>query len=136
MREADHWISRILLPLIALGLVLPGGAMGEGSVRRLDCTVQRVCDAGGRCESGTGEIRFRMEPEKLDPAGAGSYTLSYGEIRAPMTALSDAGPFFWTVGVERDTLLASSETEFLWHRLEPGASPVTTIRFLSCTFHW
>jgi hypothetical protein len=38
------------------------------------------------------------------------------------------------VGPERNTLLVSSEAQFLWHRLELGPAPKATVRFLTCTF--
>jgi hypothetical protein len=119
---------------LGLGLLLAGATWGEGAVKTLDCAVARVCDAGGRCETGTGRVSFRMEPEELEAGGAGRYTLSYGDTRAEMEAMSDAGPFFWSVGRERDALLASSETEFLWHRLALEPVPEATIRFLTCSF--
>jgi hypothetical protein len=102
-------------------------------VRLLDCTVVRVCDAGGACEAGTGAVAFRMEPLQVGPDGSGRYELQYGERNVAMSSLSDSGPFVWTTGVERNTLLASSETHFLWHQLSLGAVPAATVRFLMCT---
>lgn len=121
----------LVLALVALPA---GAARAEGAVKLLDCTVLRVCDAGGRCEAGSDRVSFRMEPLELGSGGAGRYTLSYGDTRAVMQAMSDAGPFFWTIGRERDALLASSETEFLWHRLALEPAPAATVRFLSCSF--
>lgn len=75
-----------------------------------------------------------MEPVEIGADGAGRYRLTYGDSEAAMEALSASGPFFWAIGEERDTLLASSETDFLWHRLEIDPAPQATIRFLTCTF--
>jgi hypothetical protein len=113
---------------------LPVAGWSEGAVRSLDCTVASVCDAAGRCEADSGEVLFRMEPVDTASDGSGRYLLRYGDTEAEMDALSDAGPFVWTVGSERDALLASSDTEFLWHRLTLDPAPAATIRFLSCTF--
>lgn len=108
---------------------------GEGAVRVIDCTMTRACDAAGNCRKTAGEVKFRMEPVQLDEDGAGRYRLRYGDAQAPMTALSDIGPFAWTVGAEHHTLLASSETDFLWHRLTVGAAPAATVTFLTCSIH-
>jgi hypothetical protein len=48
--------------------------------------------------------------------------------------VSEAGPFYWESGDERHTLVASSEVDWLWHRLVLAPAPATTIRFLSCRF--
>src|SRR3970040_1277640 len=103
----------------ALGFIglLAGAAWPEGAVRFLDCTAARVCDGAGNCQAESMQATFRMEPTETRADGSGTYTLSYGDAQAEMEAVSDAGPFFWTVGTQRNTLLASSETEFLWARL-------------------
>lgn len=106
----------------------------EGAARVLDCMLVRVCDAGGNCEAGAGHTVFRMEPIDTDSDGAGRYTLGYGDVRSDMQALSAVGPFVWATAGERHTLLASSESAFLWHALALAPSPVATIRFLECSF--
>ena len=75
-----------------------------------------------------------MEPVEIAAGGAGSYQISYGDVQASMQAMSDIGPFVWTAGSERHALIASSDTEWLWHELALGAAPRATVRFLSCTF--
>jgi hypothetical protein len=112
----------------------PGTMLAEGAVRQLDCTAVRVCDAAGSCESAAGETRFRMEPQTLDSSGAARFTLTYGDARADMAAMSDVGPFLWTVGNERHALLVSSETQWLWHRLTLDPAPAATVTFLECRF--
>ena len=119
----------LALCLIAL---LPGAAWTEGAVRLLDCTAVKVCDAAAACTADSVHVAFRMEPVERAADGSGSYTLSYGDTKAEMRALSDAGPFVWTVGDERNTLLASSETQFVWHRLAFDPAPHATVRFLAC----
>ena len=119
--------------LVLIGL-LPGAAWPEGAVRFLDCSTVRVCDGAGDCRAESLQTTFRMEPVETRADGSGSYTLGYGATQAGMAAISDAGPFFWTVGTERHTLLASSETQFLWHRLTVAATAEATVRFLTCTF--
>lgn len=114
--------------------VFPGLVLPEGAVRLLDCTVAKVCDAGGNCEAASDQVTFRMEPVDLGAGGSARYALSYGDTRVDMRAMSDAGPFFWTTGPERDVLLASSDTQWLWHRLTLDASPEATVRFLVCSF--
>ena len=109
-------------------------ARAEGAVKLLECEIVRVCDAGGHCDAGSGEVRFRMEPVELAPGGAGSYQISYLDVQASMQAMSDIGPFVWTVDSERSALIASSDSEWLWHELDLGAAPQATVRFLSCTF--
>lgn len=109
-------------------------ARSEGAVKLLECDIVRVCDASGSCDAGSGDVRFRMEPVQLAAGGAGSYQISYGDAEASMQAMSDAGPFFWTAGSARNTLIASSETEWLWHELDVSSLPQATIRFLICSF--
>ena len=125
----------MLASLSVLGCValLPNAGWGEGAVRLLDCTVVQVCNAAGSCEAASGAVAFRMEPVQVGQDGSGRYELHYGETEAAMDALSDVGPFVWTVGEERNTLLASSETQFLWHRLTLDPVPAATVHFLTCT---
>ncbi|MGD8340512.1 MAG: hypothetical protein PVH89_06990 [Gammaproteobacteria bacterium] len=122
---------------VAVLLTLAAGPAAElwaeGAAKLLDCEVVRICDALGDCQPGSGQARFRMEPQELEPSGAGSYRIVYGDTDAPMQAMSEAGPFFWVVGSERDALMPSSETEWLWHQLELAAAPVATVRFLVCS---
>ncbi len=124
-------MHRALLGLVA---VAPGLAGSEGAERILDCSVKQICDAAGNCRPGSVQVTFRTEPVSLKGDGSGIYALSYGEIETMMEAQSPAGPFFWTVGNERDTLLASSETQFLWHQLTFDQVPEATVRFLQCAF--
>jgi len=114
--------------------VFPAAVCAEGSVRWLDCAVARVCDGAGSCAADSSRVVFRMQPVDAEADGGGRYALSYEDAAVEMQALSDVGPFFWTAAAERHTLLASSQTEFLWHRLIVDPSPRATIRFLTCTF--
>jgi len=126
-------IRRMLSALCLTGL-MPAAVQGEGAVRLLECTVVKECDAAGLCETASTQVMFRMEPVEIGTDGSGRYSLRYGDVEAAMDARSAAGPFFWTVGNQWDTLLASSETEFLWHRLTFAPAPSASIQFLSCAF--
>ena len=129
-RRGRDWASMAVIGFAAL---MTGAAFSEGAVRVLDCSVLRVCDGGGHCEAATGEVTFTMEPVDLAAADSARYILSYGDARAEMRA-SEAGPFVWSLGSERDALLASSETQWLWHTLVLAPAPEATIRFLQCSF--
>jgi hypothetical protein len=120
--------------LLALTGALPGFVSAEGAVRVLECTVTTVCDAAGRCADATEPLSFRIEPLDVSATGPARYAISYGETRAEMQALTEAGPFFWVHGSERATLLASSETQWLWHRLALEPQPLATVSFLTCAF--
>lgn len=123
----------MLAALSAFGcLALQHAGWGEGAVRLLDCRVVRVCDAAGNCEAATDAVAFRMEPVQVGQDGSGRYELQYGDTETAMNSGSEIGPFVWTVGEERHTLLASSETNFLWHRLTLDPLPAATVRFLTC----
>ena len=113
---------------------LPGTALPEGATKLLDCDITRVCDAAGLCEPASGHVAFRMQPTELEAAGAGHYTLDYGDVEAEMQAMSDLGPFLWTVGTQRHALIVSSATQWLWHELDVDPQPEATIRFLACSF--
>ncbi|HSC14879.1 MAG TPA: hypothetical protein VLI71_07160 [Gammaproteobacteria bacterium] len=125
----------MLVSLSALGCVAlrPNAVWSEGAVRLLDCTIEQVCNAAESCQAASGAVAFRMEPVQIGEDGSGRYELHYGETEAAMNSLSDVGPFVWTVGEERRTLLASSEMNFLWHRLTLDPVPAATVRFLTCT---
>ena len=129
-------MSAKLVRLVALGLAVgvPAAALAEGAVKVLRCSVARVCDGAGLCEAGSGEIEFRMEPQSVEASRAGRYALHYAGETADMQALSDAGPFIWSIGGERHALLASSEREWLWHELSLEPAPKAVIRFLACSF--
>lgn len=124
----------VAVALLLVATAAPPDARTEGAVKLLDCEIVRVCDAAGSCDAGSGEVRFRMEPLELAAGGAGSYQIRYRDAEASMQAMSDAGPFFWTAGSKRNALVASSETEWLWHELALGAAPQATVRFLACRF--
>lgn len=120
-----------ILTLLYL-VALPQLAWAEGAVRVLDCKVTQVCDASGACEAESDDVSFRLAPENLHEDGSGTYAITYRAIQASMEATSEAGPFYWTMGSERNTLLASSETQFLWHRLMLDPTPATRVYFLNC----
>jgi hypothetical protein len=127
--------DRAALAATVLGLVsLPGVASAEGAARVLDCTLDRACDAAGACKPESAHLVFRMEPIETHADGSGRYTLRYGDDQAEMQAMSFAGPFLWRLPTERDSLLVSSETKFLWHRLVLEPAPAATIHFLTCEF--
>ena len=126
LRTARRGRSAAALSL--LGLV-------EGGVRLLDCIVTRMCDAEGICEAASSNVIFRMEPVAVGADGSGRYALGYEDIEVAMEAQSVAGPFFWTLPAERNALLPSSETQFLWHRLTLDPEPHASIRFLMCIVH-
>jgi hypothetical protein len=115
-------------------LLLPNLGWAEGAVRVLDCEVTQTCDASGACAMASERVSFRMTPENLREDGSGQYQISYRNVQAGMEARSYAGPFYWTSGTEQNTLLASSETLFLWHRLTVNPAPDASVNFLNCTF--
>ncbi|PXF31172.1 hypothetical protein WH50_11045 [Pokkaliibacter plantistimulans] len=128
----------LLAGCLCLSGFFAGSALAEGRLRILDCQITRHCDGAGQCAAGGEKVVFQMAPQHLDEGGAGSYQLSYGapgqgEVKLPMTATSYAGPFLWSMAEERDTLLASSESLFLWHQLRLTPTPQATVSFLSCT---
>ena len=129
-----HPRTRAVLPALGLAALLSGGVLAEGAVRLLDCTATQACDAAGACEAASEQVRFRMEPVETGVDGAGRYALHYGESESEMQAISEAGPFFWTAGTQRHTLLANSETSFLWHRLRLDTAPEASVLFLRCEF--
>jgi hypothetical protein len=124
----------VCLSLLLVASAFSLDARAEGAVKLLECDIVRVCDAGGICDAGSGDVQFRMEPVELAGGGAGSYRISYGEVQFSMQAMSDIGPFVLMADSERNTLIASSDTQWLWHELELGAAPRAAVRFLTCTF--
>ena len=126
-------IARCCHTLLAAALLCPLVANAEGAVRVFDCRVTDVCDADAKCATANDTVVFRMEPQTVDAQGAGRYTLRYNDFAVDMEALSDAGPFHWRQASSRDTLLASSETRFLWHSLDLSAQPTASLRLLNCT---
>jgi hypothetical protein len=121
--------------LLAFGLLVSAPALTEGAVKLLECSIASVCDGQGQCSPGSGQAAFRMEPLQVEAGGAGTYTIIYGDTKAEMNAMSEVGPFIWTVEAERHTLVVSSRTDWLWHQLASGPTPAATVRFLSdCSF--
>jgi hypothetical protein len=135
LRTARRGRSAAALSLLGLVVLLPGVVRTEGGVRLLDCIVTRMCDAEGICEAASSNVIFRMEPVAVGADGSGRYALGYEDIEVAMEAQSVAGPFFWTLPAERNALLPSSETQFLWHRLTLDPEPHASIRFLMCIVH-
>ena len=124
--------SLTVLAILQL-VALPEFVWAEGAVRNLDCKVTQICDADGACKPASEEVNFRLAPESLREDGSGKYQISYRNVQASMDATSFAGPFYWTTDSERNTLLASSETQFLWHRLVLDSTPAAELYFLACT---
>jgi hypothetical protein len=123
------------IAVVASGLLASATALTEGAVKLLDCTVVQICDAQGQCEAGSGPASFRMEPIQIEAGGVGTYTISYNDIEAEMNAMSEVGPFYWMAGAERNVLIVSSRTDWLWHQLTSDSTPEATVRFLtSCSF--
>lgn len=129
-------MRRALIRPLITGLLLlqPLYAWAEGAVRVLACTIDLACDAAGACTPAGGEVVFTMAPEQVADDGSGTYRISYGDEAAAMEARSFAGPFLWTLGDESHTLLANSETRFLWHRLALDAGPEADVIFMVCEF--
>jgi hypothetical protein len=125
-------LTRMLVAVAAV--LMPQVLLAEGAVRILECAISSTCTASLACTPASGAVTFRMEPRSLDGNNAGTYVISYGETQASMQGLSFAGPFHWRTDSAMHTLLASSETEFLWHSLELSQPPVTVIRDLQCRF--
>ena len=115
-------------------IALSSAALAEGAVRVLDCSVVQRCDASGKCEAASDKRTFRMEPVNLQDDGSGSYVMVFNDKKTDMQALSFAGPFYWSTTEERNTLLVSSETEFLWHQLTLTPTPSAHINYMRCKF--
>jgi len=109
-------------------------ANAEGALRIFDCSIVQQCDADDQCSPLQGTVRFELEPQQLDPGGAGSYRLIYEDMDVIMQAVSDAGPFTWVTDEKRHTLLVNADDELLWHQLEffPALSATSTL--LTCAF--
>lgn len=115
-------------------ILTPLPTLAEGAMRVLECSIEKQCDSSASCTPDSGELVFNMEPIKLDENGAGSYEVSYANNRYEMKAMSYAGPFIWNTGGDTNTLLANSETKFLWHRLTLSSNPEANMQFLNCAF--
>ena len=120
----------VFFPLCALLFV--NLAFAEGAVRQLDCISNKVCDGNGNCQAESKDRLFRMEPVKLESDGSGQYRMYYQDTESDMYAVTEAGPFFWQQGSQRNTLLVNSETSFLWHKLQMDPVPQTSIYYLNC----
>ena len=114
--------------------LLPITALAEGALRILQCSLDQRCDGEISCSPESGDVVFNMEPVMLDDKGAGSYEITYEENQSVMTAMSFAGPFFWRTEGEMHTLLANSESRFLWHKLSLSPQPIASMQFIDCAF--
>lgn len=135
--SASKPVTTACLHALMLGgaALLPLAALAEGSPRRFDCTITQSCDAKGDCKSSDESISLYLDPVQIDADGSGTYTISYGDKDATnVQTLSEAGPFYWTLPSERNTLLISGDKEVLWHRVMLGAAPSTSIDFMRCSF--
>ena len=131
-RAIRHWSTWFAwLPLLCGGINL---ALAEGAVRVLECKSVQLCDTTGTCAAAAGEVVFRMTPVSVDADGAGSFTMQYDSSLADMQALSGVGPWYWVSRQQRHTLLASSDTRFVWHTLSLTPEPEAQTRFLNCSF--
>lgn len=122
--------------LILLCACFSSSAWAEGAHRYFDCRVTLLCNAAGVCASASEILSFHLAPLDADESGSGSYTLSYLDQEVEMRSLSYAGPYVWQIGTVRHTLLASSETKFLWHQLSLETQPTSSIRYLQCSLRF
>ena len=136
MRTAQGaaFICRKSMQLFTLLILAPSLVLAEGAVRILSCEAVSACDADLQCRDESLQVTFRMEPVDLDLTNAGTYVIRYDDTEASMHGLSYAGPFYWLSDNRMNTLVASSETRFLWHRLDLSTAPVATIRNMDCRF--
>lgn len=133
MSATSNTIAKLL---VLVSLLLPCSSGAEGNRRYFDCEMRQQCDADGQCTAATGVVNFELEPLAVGSDGAGRYALQYDDTNTEMDALSEAGPFRWSIGAEHHTLLASSETRMLWHQLDLAGIPTARIIFLSCAFRY
>ena len=134
MQASAPGANRFTRILCLLGLAaVPVLASAEGAVRILDCQARQVCDAEGSCVTSAERVKFRLAPQAVRDDGSGSYEVSYQDKKASMQALSFAGPFYWATEKERNTLLASSEVDFLWQSIQLAPRQKSSLYFLKCT---
>lgn len=119
-----------------MSALLCSSASAEGAHRYFDCSVTLLCDAAGHCETASESLTFHLAPLDADEAGSGTFQLSYLNQEVEMQSLSDAGPYVWQTGNVRHTLLASSESAFLWHQLDLNGTPDSSIRYLQCSLRY
>ena len=119
---------------LLLIVCFPVAAFAEGAVRELSCAYSKLCDGKGACQDESGDMMFMMEPVTVTEDGSGSFTIHYGGREADMQAAGFAGPFTWTTPLAVNTLMASSEQEFLWHQLVLDKEPYAKIHFMHCRF--
>ncbi len=122
--------------LLFLFIIFSPSAWAEGAHRYFDCHVTLLCDAAGHCEPASESLTFHLAPLDADEAGSGTFLLTYQEQETQMQSLSDAGPYVWQIDNVRHTLLASSESAFLWHQLNLNGTPDSTIRYLQCSLRY
>lgn len=125
---------KLKLTFLLCTSVLPCFALAEGAIRVLECRHIKNCDASATCKPAEADTVFQMEPKTLADDGSGRFIIHYNGQQSDMTALSYVGPFFWTAASGMNTLLASSETRFLWHTLTLDPVPNATFRILECQF--
>ncbi len=122
--------------LLSAMLLLPTAVLAEGAHRYFDCMVTLLCDEAGACEASSESLTFHLAPLDAGQDGSGRFMLSYQNKEVAMQSLSDAGPYSWRFDNERHTLLASSETDFLWHQLILDDRPESRIRYLRCELRY
>ncbi len=130
-------IKRTPLTTILFVMFLsPTVVLAEGAHRYFDCTTTLLCNETGACEAASDSLTFHLAPLDAGEDGSGNFMLSYQDQEVVMQALSDAGPYIWRLGNDRHTLLASSETAFLWHQLILDGRPESRIRYLHCELRY
>ena len=118
---------KFAIPLFII--LVPVLANAEGAKQVLDCTASKICTDAGICTPSAKKTSFTLSPLKI----GGAYVIKYNDTTANMQATSDSGPFVWTEdNGTQQTLLAAGDKSILWHRMNTGLPPSSTIHFLTC----
>ena len=104
-------------------------ASAEGAKQVLFCQASQICTDAGACQPSSAQITFTLTPLKA----GGLYQIEYNNIKSEMQNVTGAGPFVWVEGNgNTQTLLAAGDKSVLWHRMNAGLPPTSTIQFLTC----
>lgn len=104
-------------------------ASAEGAKQVLFCQASQICTDTGTCQPSSAKTTFTLMPLQA----GGLYKIEYNDIKAEMQNVTGTGPFVWVEGNGKaQTLLAAGDKSVLWHRMNAGLPPTSTIQFLTC----
>lgn len=126
----------VKLPLLLLSGLMAAPLWAEGNRSVFQCTGLTSCNEDGVCVDDQTEVEFAFAPLDVNPDGAGTYELTYNGMTTWARKTGWNAPAIWWIDTKTvdslHSLMAASQTNMVWHRLDLSEPQGSQTRFLEC----